>query len=263
MKRMCRVSGLFLCFFMMLMVNASASGGEIDVSTAPDGYFSVCCESGSAVKMKVGVTFAGKTEYFNYSHGKEVSYAFERGEGTYVVSLFRNVSGTSYRCIAKETVAVKLKDAMAPYLASTGEITFCEGGAVSEKTAELCEGLTNDDEKIVAIYNFIGKSFQYNDAFAESVRRGKVKNYVPDTEQILSGKRGVCQDFSALFAAMCRSQGIPCRVEKGDTADGYHAWNLIWRDEEWVAVDLTVAVVQRDHQAKKFSDCVADIVKKT
>lgn len=259
MKRLSRILGPFLCIFMVLSVNAQAADARIDVSTAADGYFSVCYEGKADLKMKVGVTFAGKTEFYNYTPGKQVSYAFEHGDGSYTVTLYHNTSGTSYKRVLRESVSVKLKDTLAPYRASTMEITFAQGDAISQKAAELCKGLNDDGSKIVAIYNYIAGNFSYNDAFAASVRQGKVKNYTPDTNQSLTEKKGVCYDLSAVFAAMCRSQGIPCKMEKGYIVSGYHAWNLIQQNEKWVAVDLTAAVVNRTCRAEKLSDCIGTV----
>ncbi len=259
MKRSCRILGLFLCFFVVLTVEGLAANVTIDVTTAADGYFSVFYEAKSDLKMKVGVTFAGKTEFHTYVPGKQASYAFDKGEGQYTVSLYRNLSGTSYQRVAKKSVAVKLNDAMAPYLASIMEITFAEGDTISQTAAELCKGFGDDGSKMVAIHNYIAKNFSYNDAFAVSVRQGKVKNYTPDTNRSLSEKAGVCYDISAVFAAMCRSQGIPCKMEKGYTANGYHAWNMIRHDGKWVAVDLTEAVVNRNFRAAKISDCIVSV----
>lgn len=55
-------------------------------------------------------------------------------------------------------------------------------------------------------------------------------------------KTGVCYDISCLFAAICRSQDIPCYV-----IDGYsrtnrttqHTWNRVYIDGVWYDVDVT------------------------
>ena len=83
MKQMTRVLGLFLCIFTLLTVNVLAADAKIDTTHAADGYFSVSYLGEANTKMKIGVTYAGKTAYLNYTPGKEAAYAFEQGNGTY------------------------------------------------------------------------------------------------------------------------------------------------------------------------------------
>ena len=260
MKQVSRILGLFLCIFALLTVNVLAADTQIDLSHATDGYFSVYYDSIPETKMKIGVTHAGKTVFYNYTPGKEASYALEQGNGTYTITLYRNISGTTYQQVDQKNADVTLKSALAPYLTSTMEITYSSEDTVGQTAAALCDGLTDDADKIVAIHNYIAGNFCYNTAFAQSVRKGLVKNYTPDTNRILSEKTGVCYDFSALFAAMCRSQGIPCTVEKGYTSIGYHAWNRVWVNDSWVALDLTVAVAGQTSQAKTLAQCATPAV---
>ena len=258
MKQLCRIACLFLCFFMILSVDGLAACADIDVSTAPDGFFSVFYPGDASLKMKVGVTVAGQTTYYDYTPGARASYAIHKGDGSYTVALYRNLSGSRYQKVATKTVSVRLTDPLAPYLASTTEISFEADGAVSQTAAALCRNLTDPRSKVVAIHNFIARNFSYDNSFAAAVRNGTVRQYTTNTEQALRSRQGVCYDFSALFAAMCRSQGIPCALMKGYTASGYHAWNRVWVDGTWVTMDVTAAVAART-QASCFADCIAFI----
>ena len=256
MKQLCRILGVFCIFFALLSVHGFAAHAEIDVSTAPDGFFSVFCEEHPTTKMKLGVTTAGQTTYYDYTPGTKAVFAFDKGDGDYAIVLYRHHSGTSYRKVLTKPVSVRLKDPLAPYLVSTTEITFSQEDAVGQKAAALCEGLSDDQSKMIGIYNDIAGSFQYDEVFAAAVRKGAVRNYIPNTNQTLNSKLGVCYDFSAVFAAMCRSQGIPCTLVKGNTSIGYHAWNLVYLDGAWTAVDVTSAVIYRA-SATSLSDCIA------
>lgn len=257
MKQFRRILGFFCVFLSILTVHVSAAHAEIDVSTASDGYFSVFYEGDASLKMKIGVTVAEQTTYLNYTPGARAAFALDKGDGAYTITLYRNLSGTRYQKVLSKTLSVTLKDPLAPYLVSTSEITFAEDDAIGQKAAQLCEGLTDDQSKIVAIHNFIAGNFQYDDVFAAAVRKGTVKNYTADTNGALNKQQGVCYDFSAVLAAMCRSQGIPCKLVKGYTTGGYHAWNLIYTDGAWVSVDVTAAVVRQASSANTLSDCIA------
>lgn len=256
MKQLGRILGFFCVFLAILSVNALAVNAEIDVSTASEGFFSVFSEGDTHMKMKLGVTVSGQTIFLDYTPGTRAVFSFDKGEGDYTIVLYRNLSGTRYQKVLSKRVSVKLKDALAPYLASTTEITFTPGDDICQTAALLCEGLSDDRSKLVAIYNYMAVNFQYDEVFAASVRTGDVKHYRPDTTQVLGRKLGVCYDFSAVFAAMCRSQRIPCALAKGVTSIGYHAWNQVWVDGTWTAVDVTTAVVYRA-QAATLSDCLA------
>lgn len=128
MKRTMRFS-VFFCALLLAVLTAlpaAAKGAEpaLDVSTAGDGYFTVAYQAAANTKMKVGITKDGETQFLTYVPGEAASFAFTRGEGLYTVALYQNVSGTKYKAVAKARVQVELENPMAPYLASTQEITF-------------------------------------------------------------------------------------------------------------------------------------------
>ena len=104
--------------------------------------------------------------------------------------------------------------------------------------AELSE---NDDETAVAlnILRYISEKFTFDHG------KNPPLYYVPDLTEIYAGSKGVCFDFAALYAAMCRSAGIPARLVMGYTsyANGYHAWCEIFANGEWIPVDPTNGIV--------------------
>ena len=257
MKRISRFLGVFLCLAIVISVSVFAGSTTIDVSNVDAGFFTVSYDASSDLKMKVGVTYAGSTTYYNYTPGTESSYTFDHGEGWYDIALYRNISGTTYRLVTSESVKVTAFDPMAKYLVSTAEVTFAEDDAVGMKAAELCEGLETVEEKLVAIHNYIAGTFTYDTAFANDVRRGIIKNYTPNTNELMERQQGVCYDFSSLFAAMCRSQGIPCAVAKGYTISGYHAWNMVYLNDAWIGVDLTASIAYGLSNTDELADFTA------
>ncbi len=61
-------------------------------------------------------------------------------------------------------------------------------------------------------------------------------------EKTLQTKTGVCYDYSNLFAAYCRSQGIPCFVIDGHRRENnsyLHTWNRVYFNNTWWNVDIT------------------------
>lgn len=263
MKRTMRFS-VFFCALLLAVLTAlpaAAKGAEpaLDVSTAGDGYFTVAYQAAANTKMKVGITKDGETQFLTYVPGEAASFAFTRGEGLYTVALYQNVSGTKYKAVARARVQVELENPMAPYLASTQEITFSPEDEVGKTAAALCQGYAQDGDKAAALYRSMAGSFTYDKELGQKAAAGKVVNYVPDTATTLESKTGICYDFSALYAAMCRSQGIPCTIVRGYRNGSYHAWNSVYVDGAWHSVDLTWAIANRDTQAATFADCLAPV----
>lgn len=259
-QKICTI-GIVMCLALLFSFQAFATDNSIiDVSTASEGYFTVRYDSSADSAMKVGVSIDGNTIYHNYTSGSEGTFAFTNGNGNYTITLYSHLYGTSYRPVTSTSVQVYLTDDLVKYRVSTSEITFSADDAVGIKTAEICEGLASDEEKIIAIHNYIASNFKYNRTLASDVRSGKITTYTPNTNEILNTKLGVCYDFSALFAAMCRSQGIACAMAKGYYMNGgYHAWNMVNLDGDWIAVDLTLSVLYRRMNAKELTDCTVSL----
>ena len=129
--------------------------------------------------------------------------------------------------------------------------------------AELCKGRLRDFSKVQAIYSYIIKILDYDMNKANRVLRGEMAGYIPDIDDTLSSGQAICFGYSVLFAAMLRSQGIPCKLVMGNVTNPdpkaskgstvYHAWNefyvrepeefninkMMFRGNRWNRVDLT------------------------
>lgn len=260
MKQVTRILGVLL-FVLILgslvlpLAAFAAAPDEINLNKADEGWFSVEHNADYGVKMKVCVTHAvnGKVHY-DYVPGTVAYYTFTMGPGNYTVALYRNVSGNSYRKIAAKSVYIKELDQLAQYRISTSEITFSPHDSVGTKAAELCEGIETDSAKIVSIYNYIAENFEYDYDFAAKVNAGGGKNYTPNTNAVLEAGKGVCYDISALFAAMCRSQDIPCKIDRGYHNGEYHAWNAVYVGGEWLGFDVTADVCHTVYEAAESVD---------
>ena len=59
--------------------------------------------------------------------------------------------------------------------------------------------------------------------------------YLPNVDQILEEKTGICFDYASVMATMLRSQRIPTRLEIGYAGENYHAWISTYiKDIGWV-----------------------------
>jgi len=97
--------------------------------------------------------------------------------------------------------------------------------------AELTKDAETNKDKIIAIYEYVIENFTYDYELAASVESG----YLPDLDEVLRKKEGICFDYSALVTAMLRSQGIPARLDIGYFGEQYHAWiSLFCEDNGWI-----------------------------
>ena len=109
---------------------------------------------------------------------------------------------------------------------------------------EICADCDTDEEKVKAIYNWMIHSFEYDydcEPFIQYFNARKT----------LSTRKGICYDFSHLFAALCRSQHIPCFVVDGDKRDNaqyHHTWNRVYFNDSWWDMDVTFDIVQTKNQ---------------
>lgn len=105
---------------------------------------------------------------------------------------------------------------------------------------EITEDKTSSIDKVRTIYEYIIKNIRYDTEKFRSLGTG----YIPDIENTFLTNTGICYDYSALFAAMLRSQGIPAKLVTGYSTNisGYHAWNEVYLEDtkEWVSIDTIV-----------------------
>ena len=68
---------------------------------------------------------------------------------------------------------------------------------------------------------------------ARIARRNGLK--VPDLDQILEIKKGICFDYAAMMTAMLRSQEVPCKLVVGYAGVAYHAWISVYKEKDgWI-----------------------------
>ena len=196
--------------------NASVT---IDASHTSDGY--VCVNyTGNNSKVKLQITGSNSTTYTYNLHGGYETFPLTSGDGTYTVSIFENIEGTSYSTLFTQKLEVTLTDEFAPYLHASQYVNFSEDSAVVAKGAELAKSADSDLEVIENVYNYIITNFRYDYNKAKTVSSG----YLPVVDDTLSTKTGICFDYAAVMASMLRTQRIPTRLEVGYAGEIYHAW---------------------------------------
>lgn len=232
----------FICIILCLCLFPSLAFSALvfDTSHSSKGYFTINYNDIDYPKMKVGITYDNQTEYYDYKPRTLSSYAFTQGNGVYKIRLLGYISGNKYKPLLSIKIRVILDNALLPYLVSTEEIKFVDNDAVVNKAHEICDDITNVADKVIALCEYINRNITYDYDLAKKISDKTIKTYHPNTSKILKNKKGICYDYAVLFAVMCRSQNIPCYIEKGYKKNVYHAWNKVYVNDIWYSIDLTI-----------------------
>ena len=107
---------------------------------------------------------------------------------------------------------------------------FSDGDG-SYTAAQLAAGKTGTLDKVDAVYEYVIKNIAYDYDRAATVQSG----YLPDIDDVLAKKKGICFDYAAVMSAMLRSLGVPTKLVVGYCGTAYHAWiNVYVEGQGWV-----------------------------
>jgi transglutaminase-like putative cysteine protease len=128
-----------------------------------------------------------------------------------------------------------------PYLASEEHIESTNQYVI--KLAKIITRNTKTDlDKVRAIQTWINDNIDYDYDKLSKHKKGDYNQRYGAINTLVT-KKGVCYDFSCLFAALTRSLGMETKlVKKYIYLDGeidYHAWNEVMIDGVWVTIDIT------------------------
>ena len=259
MKRVRKISLILTCLiFILTLVGCSkkkegntyarkvgvlipkASGKEVldygeavvDISNVSKGYVALTY-SGSAEKISVEIT--GKNnktyKYFVNKPKEPIFFPLTCGNGTYQITVYENVQGNEYSVLMMDSFDVKLENKFLPFLYPNQYVEFSNKTQAIKEAKKLVKDSKDDLSIVQTIYHYVVKNVKYDDEKAKNVQSG----YLPDVDETLKTKKGICFDYAALMTAMLRSQGIPTKLEIGYSGSVYHAWISTWLDEKgWV-----------------------------
>lgn len=209
----------------------------VNFSDASGKIYRVLIVKGSDTQNKVSYPFFanGKTEYFPLT----------QGNGDYTVSLLLNQGGNKYSYVEQKGVTLNLADPSVVYLNSVQNIKW----SGDDEAIKYAMTLTKDQNTAKAafdmFYKYMTEKVIYDFNKASSVK----SDYVPSISKTFVDSKGICYDYSSMLAAFMRSRGFATRLVKGYTTnvEGYHAWNEVLIDGQWMIVDTTL-----DAGMKKF-----------
>lgn len=208
----------------------------VDYSNVSQGYVGARLLSKSTKKIKVQIWKENteKTEQYNYDLSvlEYVSLPISSGSGSYIIKILENSEGTNYYIKASQTIQVQLEDDKLPYLYPNQTVNYTPKSEVINLSFELVQNDTDDLTRLYHLYNYVIENVVYDDEKAEKV---KDIYLLPDLDGTIKTNKGICFDYAAVLAAMCRVQNIPAKVIVGYTDIEYHAWVEVYLEKEgWI-----------------------------
>lgn len=232
---------MLTCLAAMLLPEATGenvykkSGTTVDASNASQGYIMVK-QNATGKKLKVQISLGNDTMTYNLNgDGEYEVFPLQLGNGKYRVQVFRNISGDRYTALSSISFKAELQDEKLPFLYPNQYVNYEADSLAVVRANELCGGMESGADKANAVYAYVVKNITYDYILAKTVKTG----YVPDLDSVVQKGMGICFDISALIACMLRSQGVPTQLVIGYADSAYHAWNLVYMNDQWLRCDAT------------------------
>jgi len=206
----------------------------MDASNVSDGYIMVMYKAdNNKVKLQISPPDANTSPYtYLLDNNRNYSvYPLTGGNGIYTITINEQVEGDMYAVIFSQDIDVNINDDFLPFLYPNVYVDFTSQCEAVQLGSTLAEGCYSDLEVIAKIYQYVVANISYDKEKASTVEYG----YVPNINDTLTTKKGICFDYAALMSAMLRSQQIPTKLEVGFAGEVYHAWISCYVDEiGWV-----------------------------
>ena len=235
----------------------------IDASNAADGYIMVRY-TGQNAKVKLQITGSDQVTYtYDLKTGSSTDEVFplSAGDGQYLINVYENISSNQYSTAFSQAIDVRLSNQFLPFLYPNQYVSFDSSSAAVAKASELAVSADTDLDVVTSVYDYIISNITYDYNEADTVQSG----YIPDVDEVLSTRTGICLDYAALMTAMLRSQQIPTRMEVGYAGTAYHAWistyikDVGWVNgiikfdgKNWSLMDPTFASTTSEKELKSF-----------
>ena len=225
-----------------------------DLSHSEDGYTMVEYH-GHNSKVKVRIQNPDSQEFYTYDiHEGYNTFPLTGGSGSYTFIAYENISGTKYSQLFLKEENIQIQNDYISYLYPNQYVSFDKNTQAISLAQEIVVGANNDLEATLA-------------------KEGKMAGYLPDVDETLQTKTGICFDYAALMATMLRTQNIPTRMELGyvtmEDETIYHAWisvyihDIGWIDDlihfdgkNWSMMDPTL--ISDGHNSSKVRSLIKD-----
>ena len=237
---------------------------SIDASNTKNGYVMVRY-TGQADKIQVQITNPDGTLYqYPLPIGDYQTLPLTGGDGSYQLDVLEHVSDDMYSIGLSQGIDVSLTDEFRPYLFPNQYVNYTPESEAVSLGIDISKESTDDLNFVTNVYEYVTENISYDDAKAADIS----VNYIPNVDETLSSKSGICFDYASVMSAMLRSQKVPTKLEVGYSGTAYHAWISVYLAEQgwvddiiqfngknWSLMDPTLAA-NNDNEAVK--DYVGD-----
>lgn len=196
--------------------------------------------------------------------GRFETFPLSDGDGAYALNIYRNLRGEEYIFVFGAAFEAVIDDELSPFLHPNQYVHFTAQSEAVAFTQTLCAGAADDLEAVGRIYDYVIGNIGYDYAKAQTVTSG----YLPDIDEVLREKKGICFDYASLMTAMLRSQRIPSKLVVGYAGAAYHAWISVYTEQtgwvdgyihfdgtSWVRMDPTYAAA---YDRPRMRDLIGD-----
>lgn len=227
---------LFLCVLLFFVYTGNVYGEYMYSMSALENNLLKFNSSSGNGNIKVMVEKGKEKYYYNLNKAEEL-IPLQLGKGNYSVKVLEKISGNKYKVIGKKDINCVNEIGNEVFLNSCQPVYWKDEVELIKLTKSIVKEKKTEKEKVEAVYNYIVANIKYD--------YNKINNiddtYVPELDNILSIKKGICYDYASLLAGMLRSEGIPTKLVKGYKNDlkEYHAWNEVFLEGKWQVIDTT------------------------
>lgn len=218
--------------------NIPLGTADIDTNNIGRGVVGVKYTHSSGQKIKVIVSKSGSKYTYNLNSltGFEY-YPLQMGNGSYTVTIYKNISGTSYSTIKDYNLDVSLAESSIVYLNSIQNIKWTSSTNAVVKARSLASSKGSTEAKINAIYEYVVTNIKYDTSKVNTLNY----SYIPSVSTTFSTGKGICYDFASTFSAMLRGISVPTKLVMGNSSNvsGYHAWNEVLINGSWNIIDTS------------------------
>lgn len=234
---------------------------SIDASNITEGYFMIQYQ-GEADEAKLQVTVPDGTIYtYTLTTGSYESFPLSGGDGSYHLNVLEHAFDDMFALSFSQDINVTLNDEFKPFLYPNQYVWFTPDYEAVKYAAELSDSSSGDLDYVGQVYNYVIGTIIYDTELAENTEAG----YIPDIDNTMKTKKGICFDYASLMAAMLRSQNIPTKLVVGYSGDAYHAWISVYLHESgwidniiefdgknWSLIDPTLAANNSGSSVKNY-----------
>ena len=134
-----------------------------------------------------------------------------------------------------------------PYLEFTKRVrsaTKYKGSSYNvelDKYSSIVDSIIQDNKwdkhtELSTIWEYFSK-YEYEYEVEDEISNGNIKVFIPNLDDTVSKKAGICYDMASLVTCICRKLYGEAKMCIGYNGKDYHAWCEVYYDNKWYNMD--------------------------